>query len=231
MKYMDTPDNPFNENLPSDTPETKPQDEIIRLAISEALKKLRVHLPAKITKVIGNQKVNVQPLLKTRYVDNSVTDLPEIQNVMVQMPVGEDYSIKLPISVGDKGSLIFCDRSLDTWAASDGEPVDPQDTRIHDISDPVFIPGLVPFSKQTNDKTTDMVLTNGGAQIRLQKAGTFKVQNLKAEQELITILLSLLDTLINQTFTNTMLGPQPFIASTNTLLTKIQKNLEKLKGS
>lgn len=230
MTWNDTEVNPFDPNTPDLQPETQPLDVILKQAIAAAIMALRVHLPAKIVKVSGNQKVDVQPLLQTRYIDGQVVNLPIIQNVMVQMPVGANWSIKLPIAVGDTGSLLFCDRSLDTWAASGGGIVDPQDSRTHDYSDPVFIPGLVPFANQTTDTTSDLVLTNGKSQIRLEAGGGFKIQNKASNQELITILLKLTDTLINNTYTNTLLGPQQFIASTILLLQQIQVNLQTLQG-
>lgn len=221
---------PFNENVQDFEPQTPPLDEIIRLAVLDGAMKLRVSMPAQIVKINGNQSVDVQPLLQARYA-NSATPytLPVIQHVPVQMPMGADYSIKLPIAVGDTGNLLFCDRSLDVWLASQGGIVNPNDSRQHDISDAVFYPGLVPFALQTQDSTTDMVLTNGAAKIRLQKAGTFAIEN--QNQELLNLLDQLLDTLINKTFTLTMLGAEPFIESTQSLLSDIRTKLDTLKGS
>lgn len=228
MSYDNQLPNPYDQNTQDLTPETKPLDEILRIAIATALMKMRVHLPGKIVAIKGNQKVDIQPLLQTRYQNGDVVTLPVIQNVMVGMPMGDGYSIKLPIAVGDTGHILFCDRSLDIWANSSGGVVDPQDSRIHDISDPIFIPGLVPFSQQTTDATTDLVVTNGTAQMKVQKAGTFEFTN--GSNELIDLIDQLMDTLINDTFTNTMLGPQPFIGFTINKLTDIRTKLDTLKG-
>ncbi len=230
MSFDDTYPNPYDPNSPDFQPETLPLDEIIRQAISDSTRKLRVWLPAQVTVVRGNQKVDIQPLLQTRYTDGTLVNLPPIQNVMVSMPIGAKYSIKLPVAVGDTGVALFCDRSLDVWASGSGGLVDPQDSRQHDLSDPIFIPGLVPFSGQGTDSTSDLVLTNGNAQVRLEQGGGFKIQNTSANQELITILLSLLNVLTTNAFTLTMLGPQPFIASTITALQQVQTNLQKLQG-
>jgi hypothetical protein len=218
--------NPYDPTSPNYTPETPPLDQVIRQAIQAAVLSLRVHLPASITVVRGNQKVDVQPLLKTRYIDGQVANLPVIQNVPVQMLVGQNYSIKVPIAVGDTGSLLFCDRSLDVWLSGGGGLIDPQDSRAHDLSDPVFIPGLVPFSSQTTDATNDLVVTNKNAQLRLTQGGGFKIQSLKSSQELINILTTLVQTLS----TASTVAGGPFTPDVVTTLTQMVQNLETLQG-
>lgn len=143
---------------------------------------LRVSMPCKVVAVRGNQTVDVQPLLQTRYVDGSVKPLPVIPGATVCAPMGLDYSFKLPLAVGDTGLAVFADRSLDAWYGSDGQtPVDPQDSRAHHLTDCIYLPGLPVASAQTTDATADMVLRNGRAVLRMQKAGTFQVTNGTAE--------------------------------------------------
>lgn len=226
MIFQDPPYNPFDSNTPDLSPETKTQDQIIRMAIASAMMRMRVHLPAVITSVKGNQKVNVQPLIKSRYIDNSVRSLPEIQNVQVSMPMGKNYSIKLPIEVGDTGSLLFSDRSLDIWKTGDGGEIDPQDSRTHDISDPIFIPGLVPFANQTTDESKDLVLTASDAQLRLNPKGGFKLQNLKSAKELINILTQLVQTLS----TASTVSGGPFTPDVVAFLTQTVEDLKTLQG-
>lgn len=227
--YLDPNSNPYDSANQDPTPDTKPLDEIIRMAIAQALLQLRVHLPGQVVKVRGNQLVDVQILLQTRYTDGKVKTIPPLQNVLVGSPTGQNWSIKYPIAVGDIGNLFFCDRSLDVWSAGNGGIVDPQDSRTHDITDAIFVPGLVTISTQTTDDTNDMILTNGYAQVRMNPAGTFQMMNLANGQELFANLTQLLTVLTTKTFTNTMLGPQPFIASTITLLNQILENLESLQ--
>lgn len=226
MSYQDPPINPYDPNSQDFTPETKPLDKIISEAIESAFLMKNVWMPAKVVAVKGNQKVDIQILLQSRYMDGTIITPPPIQNVMVSMPMGADYSIKLPITVGDTGLAFFCDRSLDNWSVQGGI-VDPQDNRNHDISDPVFVPGLYPFNEQTEDDTTDLVMTNGDAKARLQKTGKFVFTN--GSEELLQILDDLLDTLINNTYTLTLIGAEPFVASTRLLLTEIRLRLDELK--
>jgi len=223
--------NPYDVNSKDYDPRTLPLDEIIRRAIRSALMSTRVCMPCKVSKVHGNQQVDLQPLFKTLYVGKTdAQDMPMIQNCPVNMPMGQNYSIKLPVAVGDTGYAIFNDRSMETWLAGGGESTDPLDSRAHDITDAVFVPGLVPFSKQTTDATTDLVLTNGNSQIRMEQSGKLKIQNTAANQELINIIDKLIETLISETFTMTFFGPQPFLQFTIQKLTQIQNDLGELKS-
>jgi hypothetical protein len=238
--YLDPPSSPFDPSIQEWEPQTLPLDEIIRLAIKAAVMNVNVWLPAKIVKVSGNQKVDIQPLLQSRLLDGTIVTLPVIPNVPVEMPNGVGWSIKLPIAVGDMGRAVFCDRSLDAWLAGAGGIVDPQDSRHHELTDACFVPGLVPFSAQTTDSTTDMVLTNGDSAISIQKAGTFLFKN--KQNELLDLLdqitgqvQSLANTLSSDTV-NTIFGPMPLnaFAMYETIanqLTSLQTKLESLKGT
>lgn len=225
MSFTEEFDNPYDQSQTAQNSQTLPMDQIIQMAIQNSLLATRVWLPAKVTEVFGSQKVSIQPLLQTRYTTGQTVNLPEIQQVTVQMPSGSDYYVKLPVQVGDIGIALFCDRSLDVWLASDGSIVDPQDSRMHDLADPVFIPGLAPFGNQINDSTTDLVVINGSAQLRVQKAGTFQVKN--QAEELISNLVLLVQTL---TTASTVAGG-PFIPSVVTTLTEIAVALQTLEGS
>jgi hypothetical protein len=137
------------------------------------MKDLHVWLPASVVKVRGNQQVDIQPLLQRFYKDGALVTLPVVQNVPVQMPRGTNYGIKYPISEGDTGIALFCERSLDAWLVAGGL-VDPADSRTHDLSDAVFIPGLYPLNAQATGAATDLVIKNGGTEISInnpQKAG------------------------------------------------------------
>lgn len=212
--------------------------------------RLRVALPAKIVAVDGDQAVQVQPLLQSRYkFQNQPVDLPVVAGVPVLMPRGANYSIRLPVAVGDTGLLVFCDRSLDNWLADTNggrDTVDPQDSRAHDLNDAIFVPGITPFPAQTTDGTTDLVITNGNAQMRLLANGTVKLGSIATGGfELLAVLdrllanqVSLINALATQAFVLTQLGPQPFIASTQAALqqlqstaSEIQANLDSIKVS
>ena len=192
-------ESPYDPSVPDVELESPTLDTIILDAMDSWGLVHHTAMPCKISAIESgkNQQVTLQPLFQARYkISRDPVTLPVIANVPVMMPMGANFSLKLPLSVGDTGLAIFSDRSLDMWLQSNGsEPVDPKDSRQHDFADPVFIPGLVPFSKQLTDNTTDLVLTSGSSQVRLRQDGTFKITQTSAGAP---ELLDLLDQITGQ---------------------------------
>lgn len=86
----------------------------------------------------------VQPAYKRIMVrDNVVTSRAQISDVPVVFPRSGANSITFPITQGDQCLIMFSQRSLDDWLNIGGE-VTLRDTRLHDITDAIVIPGLVP---------------------------------------------------------------------------------------
>lgn len=237
-------DQPFDDKTDDHLNETPTTDQVLLNAINAALLEVHTWLPCKITAVKGNSKVDIQPLIQRKFKDGTLVTLPIIQNVPVVHPRGANYGIKLPIAVGDTGIGLFCERSLDVWTVSGGT-VDPKDGRHHNISDPIFVPGLFPFSNQIQGAATDMVLqsqgatitigagdmklVNGNASITLQRAGKFLIKG--QPEELFNNLVTLVDTLINATVLDPVTGPAPFTAATILLLNQIKTKITSLKGT
>jgi hypothetical protein len=184
-------------------------------------------IPAKVIKINSVQNVDIQPLYKTRYIDGQVVNLPAIQQVPVSMIMGADYSIKVPVAVGDLGYALFCDRDLDAYLASNGEILEPQTSRCHNFSDAIFVPGLVPFSQEIKDETTDLVIRNGKGVFRVKKAGRFIATN--GTNELLDLCSKLLQCLLDAK-TLTALGPEPFWQETLLQLNDIKQRIDTLKG-
>ena len=189
MSYLEGITNPYDGNSVDLSPETPDQGAVLREAMRKTAMGLRVCTPCSVAAVRGNQLVDVQPLLLSRYVDGSTQLLPVIPHALVCAPLGQGYGIKVPIAIGDTGLALFCDRSLDAWAAGSGGAADPQDCRAHDLNDAIFVPGLVPVAKQTKDTTSDMVLSCGQSSIRVRADGTFAIGN--NGQELVSLVSQL----------------------------------------
>lgn len=217
---------------------TPPLDEIIKEAIEVAATNLHVWMPAVVVAVKGPGKVSLQPQLMRKFTDGTVMPLPVIQNAMVAVLRGGDYAIDIPVAVGDTGMAMFCDRSLDKWSVSGGT-VDPEDTRKHDLTDAIFVPGLYPFSQPPKTLTTDLVVTNGLAKMSLQKPGTFKFNG--STSELMSVLSQITQQLTTLTQTlstdtvNTIFGPMPLnsfavYATINVQLNLLLVQLNSLKG-
>lgn len=219
-------DQPFDPNIQDLQNETPTFQRVLREAIDARLKDVHVALPAKVVAVLDTQRVHVQPLLQRQYKNGDVVDIPVIQDVPVIVPRGTDYWIKLPVAVDDTGLILFSERSIDKWLVQGGK-LNPGSPRKFDLSDGIFVPGLYPFSQQIEDVTSDLVIHNADAEIRLQKLGKFKIKS--PTEELFQVLSDQLQALIDALII-TGIGPQPFTPATVAALTAIKTRLDSLKG-
>ena len=125
--------------------------DLIMRYIRDVIFGVRTLTPAKVTKVTkdGDKPIllSVQPLLQETLNIHGMKamNLPEIDNVPVWMPRTRKCVLTLPVEKDDVVALIFSDRSLDNWLSSqEGDVMDHQDTRDHDLSDAVAFLGFYP---------------------------------------------------------------------------------------
>jgi hypothetical protein len=176
--------NAFDASINNRAPPQVSLTNVVRRMIRENNRSLRVCLPGKIVHVTNSYSVDIQPLLQSQYNSSqSPVTLPVLPGVPVSMPCGADFAVQFPLAVGDCGLLVFADRSIDTWLAGSGDLADPKDARLHDITDAIFIPGLLTDTQgaaRAND-TTDMVLQNGAGHVRVKKTGQVAIGNAQAD--------------------------------------------------
>lgn len=209
----------FEQDRQNYNEETLPLDEIIFEAIQTAQLEMHVCLPCFVTAVDASTGyVSVQPTLQTRYkIDDSATDMTIIQTVPVQVPSGQDWWIKAPVAIGDVGILLFAERSIDNWAVTNGQEfVDPQDSRMFDLSDAIFVPGLRTIKNPIPSiGTTDLVVHNGDSEILWKKNGKLKIKNNATSLGVIVdSLLMALNTTATALIANPVLEPAAFAAGT-----------------
>lgn len=120
--------------------------ELIRSEIAEYLVNFRVCLPAKIESYDPDTHLaTVQPLIKRRFYGRQKAELlSSISNVPVIHLQSDNGLIRVPISKGSIVTLVFADRSIESWVASNGGAKEPGDTRKHDLNDAYAIPGGYP---------------------------------------------------------------------------------------
>ena len=114
-------------------------ENVLMMAIAEALRNTHTNIIAKVTKV--NQKtINCQPVI-SRVVNDKKIDLPEFAEVPILNFLGGSSSIQMPIAVGDYCILFINERCFDTWY--NGQDFEkPLEARIHDYSDAIAFVGL-----------------------------------------------------------------------------------------
>lgn len=146
--------------------ETPSLAKVIKDAIEARLAEVHVSLPAEIVSYDG-RKADVQILLERKYVSGEVVKLPLITNVPVIWPQTTDGGFRMPLEPGMTGSLVFSERSLDTWLVQGGL-VSPNDPRKFALSDAQFVPGLIPFSEDPSHDPLAAVMRYKSTRIRLR---------------------------------------------------------------
>lgn len=164
-----------------DQSETPTLERVILRAIDIAVSELRVSLPGVVLKYYPEEhRADVQPALKTKYVDSdgvaTVRLLPVVVNVPVGHPRANGAVVHMPLAPEDVVHLVFADRSLDKWLG-EGGTVDPEDVRKHHLTDAWCYPGGYPFNDPiVIPDPTALTLLYGSSEIRVKKDGVITVK-------------------------------------------------------
>jgi hypothetical protein len=123
--------------------------EVIRQAIESRVAQVNVSLPARVERYdAATQKVDAKPLVMSFYRDETDTRRPEslpiVASVPVAFPQGGGYALTFPLQVGDIGTLVWSQLSLDRWLSGQGQEVDPEIDHLHGLSDGIFFRGCAP---------------------------------------------------------------------------------------
>lgn len=144
--------------------------DIIRQAIEDRLAEVHVCLPGRIASYdAATQKANVQPLIQRlqKTIDGELKEtLPEIPAVPVVFPRAGGFKITMPVKAGNRCTLVFCERSIDTYQVGQGGITDPDNFQLHDLSDPVAFMGWYPDGEAlSSTDPDDMVLGEEGGPV------------------------------------------------------------------
>jgi len=177
----------------------RPPATVLREAIDAALFDLKVCAPATIKSVRSTDpfRVDVTVGIKSRQPDGTVLDAPVIPDVPVQFPGGSNKQawLRMPLTAGDPGLVVFTDRCLDDWRRGTGSPQTPTSNRAHDLSDAIFIPGVMTDSGAVGWTETQAVqIKNSAMSIILHPSGKVEIKGPGAEliETLWTIWTSML---------------------------------------
>lgn len=186
-----------------DRHETPTLTDVIKSAVESRLTDLHVMLPGEFVSYDPlTGKASVKALIKRKFEDDKLVELPLMANVPVMLPRTALATIYIPIAAGDKCMIIFAERSLDAWKKFGGAQ-DPQDRRKHHLSDAVAIPGLYPFADApliTADDVSSIVVENDKTRIRLKPDGKVKILNKTSNAEVIKVINDTLLDLIAEPF-------------------------------
>lgn len=204
--------------------ETPSWAKIIKDVIEARLAEVHVSLPARIESYDGS-KASVKPLLRRKYFDEaSPVELPVITNVPVIWPQTADAVVILPLKKGDTGTLLFSERSLDSWKIAGGI-TNPNDPRKFALSDAQFFPGLKPFNAASDYDASRIVIRNAKGKIAI---GDGKVALGNKDGDELLDLVSQFIALVAAHIHPTTMGPSgpPTNASS---MTSIKTKLDAIK--
>lgn len=154
-------------------------EDVIEQAIDDVLTDVHTCLPAVVvTYYPETQTADIQPALKKKYDDGTLTTRPVIPSVPVQFLAAGQFSFTFPVKKGDDVWVFFSERSLERWKAESGI-VDPKDSRKFHLSDAAF---CVPtkgrdISKIAGVDSGKVRLVNGKSEIELNENGEIIVKS------------------------------------------------------
>ncbi len=161
-------------------------DSIINQYINNNLKRAFTAIPCRVTSVnnMGQQRINVQPIINIVKTSDEELEHAIIQNVPVVFPGSSTSQFSFPVNVGDTVLCVFSQRSLDRFKLGAKSPHRPIDLRKMSRNDAVAIPGLFPFEDAANNpgkrslshSTQDAVITHNigtgsECEVRLKPSG------------------------------------------------------------
>lgn len=141
-----------------------PGPEADRVSFDRNALGLRTATPGMVVAVSADgTTVDVQPAISmTQRLESTVeVRLPIVRGVPLAVlgSKAQGLFVCVPVSVGDEGTLVVCDRALDNWQHGGGVSVPPDmaSPRHHDITDSVFFPGLQRLADSIPGFPTDAV--------------------------------------------------------------------------
>lgn len=133
-------------------------------------------MPGRINKYeYSTQRAEVKPLLKRAMKNNTQLEYPAISDVPVIFPCTSNTGITFPIKKGDLVLILFAERSLNNWLFS-GDDSDTEKARLHNLTDAIAIPGIIPFnqtSKATNND--DLEINHNSQKIVIKENGDIEI--------------------------------------------------------
>ena len=140
--------------------------EQIREIIDDRLRRVNTCMPGKVeTYDATRREATVSPQVDDKYANDEVLRLPVLTGVPVIQITTANAGLVLPIAEGDGVLVLFAQRSIDRWLSAGNRGI-PNDIRMHSLSDPIAIAGLLPFS-ETHSDGDGLVLFNDLIKIRM----------------------------------------------------------------
>jgi hypothetical protein len=123
---------------------TRDQEEELRTAIEAALHNMHVAMPVRVMKGSDGKTVSIQPTIKANQImpDGTVqqVDYPQL-DALVYFTSGGGVTNTHEVKEGDEGMVLLASQSIHNWREMGGVQAQ-VDSRKHDLSDAIFLPGV-----------------------------------------------------------------------------------------
>ena len=137
---------------------------------------LKTSIPATVTSVKNyesKQCVDVQTVITNIYDDGITTEPLNLQSIFVKLPEGNGFQVRLPIAVGDKVTLHYTHRSLNSWLEGTGSSVAEDIEMSFGNKDCYVTHGFGTRKVNQSPSATDMIITGNGITITLKPDGSY----------------------------------------------------------
>lgn len=161
-------------------------------------------------------------------------DWPPLPDCPVLWPRSGKFVFTWPLSKGDPVMLVFSQRSLQEWSASDGKTdIGSFLLSTHNPSDAVVMPGLSPSKNKTGEQTEIKITSNNEVQIKADKFrfGSFDAAKALAVAEKTDAAIQALEGKVNAIIAAAVAGgglvlppPTPITPAPSTASTKVYTN-------
>ena len=199
-------------------------EQIVNQLIENRLTNVHTAIPGEILSYDkATRKASVKPLINREFKDNTILEYPVITNCPVVFPGTAQGVLHFDLTNGDGCLIVFSERSLDKWLSSGGV-VNPNNRRLHDLSDGVIIPGLYSFNNVAAGES-GVVLKNDQIKLKLENN---KAALGNSSAELLDLFEQTL-TALEVATTLTSIGAQPLVNVAT--FTSIKTLLAEIKGS
>lgn len=123
---------------------------------------------AKITGIstITSGTVDIQPLIQHFDKNSGFVDYPVIKGVPITQMASTQYSINIPVNIGDVGLVLWVDREVFTWlfGSASGSHA-PESGEMNNANDCIFIPFVQKFSQAPTLKQTGVEFMSAGIKL------------------------------------------------------------------
>ena len=122
------------------------EEESLRAVLDSVRKRVWTAMPVRVTADSEDgHTVSLESTIKGQKIDKDGkvehVDLPPFEKVPIRFASGGGATMTHPVKKGDEGIIIFAARPIDTWHQSGGVQ-QAHNTRMHDLSDGFYIPGV-----------------------------------------------------------------------------------------